>query len=150
MTLTTKETLLLKDLRSQEQLCIDKYAKGAAEACDQQLKDLFTRLRENETQHLQTLDQIASGTVPQLNQNAGGKTYPQITPSTCQQDQKNKDAYLCSDALSMEKHVSATYNTSIFEFVDVNARNVLNHIQKEEQEHGEQLYNYMSVNGMYC
>jgi ferritin len=25
----------------------------------------------------------------------------------------------------------------------------LNHIQKEEQQHGEQIYNYMAQNGMY-
>jgi len=29
-------------------------------------------------------------------------------------------------------------------------RDALNHIQKEEQEHGKMLYDYMSVNGMYC
>ncbi|WP_334307029.1 spore coat protein [Intestinibacter bartlettii] len=28
-------------------------------------------------------------------------------------------------------------------------RQVLNHIQKEEQEHGEEIYNYMNKHGMY-
>ena len=28
-------------------------------------------------------------------------------------------------------------------------RQTLNHIQKEEQEHGKLLYDYMKVNGMY-
>jgi spore coat protein CotF len=149
MTLTAKETSLLKDLRSQEQLCIEKYAKGAAEAHDSQLKNLFTQLGQTETQHLQTLDQISSGTVPQMNAGSGGKSYPAIQPSTCTEEQKKTDAFLCSDALAMEKHVSASYDTCIFEFVDPNVRNVLNHIQKEEQQHGERIYNYMAVNGMY-
>ncbi len=59
------------------------------------------------------------------------------------------DKALCMDMLSMEKHVSSTYDTVIFECADTNIRQVLNHIQKEEQEHGEQLFNYMQANGMY-
>ena len=61
----------------------------------------------------------------------------------------NHDKMLCQDSLSTEKYVSSTYDTTIFEFRDTNARQVLNHIQKEEQEHGEKIYNYMSQHGMY-
>ncbi len=262
MQLTQKESTLLKDLRSQEQLCIDKYAKYSNEACDEQLKSLFSQIRQREQQHLQTLDQIASGTVPQMQAQGGGSQQPmqmqgggsqqpmqaqgggsqqsmqaqggssqqsmqaqggsqqsgsqqgmnaqqggsqqgmnaqqqsgsqqgmnaqqqsgsqqgmnaqqggsqqgmnaqqggsqqqsgsqqnmQFKPSNCSAQEKQKDAYLCSDALSTEKHVSSTYNTCIFEFSDSNVRNVLNHIQKEEQQHGDQIYKYMSANGMYC
>lgn len=56
---------------------------------------------------------------------------------------------LCTDLLSTEKHVSSVYNICVFEFRDTNIRDTLNHIQKEEQQHGEQIYNYMSQNGMY-
>lgn len=66
-----------------------------------------------------------------------------------QMNYNETDKLLCQDALSTEKYVSSTYNTSIFEFRDKNIRQVLNHIQKEEQEHGEQIYNYMSQHGMY-
>ena len=48
----------------------------------------------------------------------------------------------------MEKHVSTTYNTAIFEFRDAQARDALNHIQKEEQQHGKRIYDYMAANGM--
>ena len=150
MTLTQKETSLLKDLRAQEQLCIEKYAKYASDACDCQLKNLFTQIGQNETRHLQTIDQICSGTVPQMNASGGSQNQQQnIQVSNCSAQDKHKDKYLCADALAMEKHVSSEYNTCIFEFSDVGVRNALNHIQKEEQEHGEQLYKYMSVNGMY-
>ena len=48
----------------------------------------------------------------------------------------------------MEKHVSGVYNMSIFEFRAPQARDVLSHLQKEEQQHGEMLYGYMARNGM--
>ena len=56
---------------------------------------------------------------------------------------------LCQDSLSGEKYVSSTYDAAIFEFRDTNARQILNHIQKEEQEHGEKIYNYMEQYRMY-
>ena len=45
--------------------------------------------------------------------------------------------------------MSALYNTGVFEFSDVQARNMLNHIQTEEQQHGQKIYEYMNANGMY-
>ena len=59
------------------------------------------------------------------------------------------DKMLCQDSLSTEKYVSSTYNTAIFEFSNTQIRQVLNHIQKEEQEHGQKIYNYMNQHGMY-
>ena len=41
MQLTPKEASLLKDLKGQEQLCVDKYNRHAASANDPQLKNLF-------------------------------------------------------------------------------------------------------------
>ncbi len=41
MILSQKETMLLQDLKTQEQLCVDKYNKYANQACDGQLKQLF-------------------------------------------------------------------------------------------------------------
>ena len=32
---------------------------------------------------------------------------------------------------------------------DENVRNILNHIQKEEQNHGKMIYDYMKANNMY-
>ena len=40
------------------------------------------------------------------------------------------------------------YDTSIFAMQSVAVRDALNHIQKEEQEHGEKLSSYMMQNGM--
>ena len=48
-----------------------------------------------------------------------------------------------------EKYVSGTYDTAIFEFVDTRVRDLLNHIQKEEQQHGEAVFLYMQSKGLY-
>lgn len=150
MTLTQKETTLLKDLISQEEVCIEKYNKYSTDASDGQLKNLFSQLGQTERQHLDTLNQILMGTVPAVNAGGGGGNTQTMAASADNNSNKENDKFLCMDALSMEKHVSSSYNTSIFEFSNTNVRNVLNHIQKEEQQHGEKIYNYMSQNGMYA
>ena len=73
----------------------------------------------------------------------------QCKMSSCNEVEKKNDGYLCKDALSMEKHVSSVYNTGVFEFSSPVLRDTLAHIQKEEQNHGEQLYNYLNCNNMY-
>ena len=147
--LTQKETDLLKDMKDQEQLCIDKYTKHSECACDAQLTNLFSQMAQTERNHLNTLYQICSGTVP--SPAGGSQTMPTFTATyTAETPDKKNDKYLCSDALAIEKHASHMYDTCIFEFADENVRKVLNHIQKEEQDHGKMLYDYMEVNGMYC
>ena len=48
MTLTQKETGLLNDLRSSEQLCIEKYSKYSTMANDPALKTIFSDLSRAE------------------------------------------------------------------------------------------------------
>ena len=150
MTLTQKETGLLSDLKSQEQLCIEKYTKYEGEACDPQLKTLFASIKTTEESHLDTINKIMGGEEVKMPANVPEAKKWTGTMSVCNADQKNKDAFLCKDALSMEKHVSSLYDTSIFEFSNTTLRDTLNHIQKEEQNHGEQIYSYISANSMYC
>lgn len=152
MQLTQKETSLLKDLKSQEKLCVDKYTKYAGQALDPQLKELFTTIANVEQQHLNTISQIEqSGNAPA--QQSGGTQSVKTTFTSNygmgDTPDKQADCYLCSDLLADEKHVSGIYNTSIFEFKDKAIRDTLNHIQKEEQEHGKAIYDYMSTNNMY-
>ena len=150
MTLTQKETSLLNDLKSQEELCIEKYRKYGSEACDPALKNLFTSLMSTEQTHLSTLNRIMNG--EEVATSAPPTAVSEklsCTPSTCPADSKSRDAFLCKDALAMEKHASSLYDTSIFEFSSPTLRDTLNHIQKEEQNHGEKLYEYMKCNNMY-
>lgn len=149
MTLTAKESALLKDLKDQENLCAEKYERAAASAVDGQLKGLFTALAENEREHLKTLSEIECCTpsVPGCEE----KPLPCFTQTYTVSDSpdKTQDCFLCTDMLTAEKHASSLYDTCIFEFEDESARKCLNHIQKEEQEHGKMVYDYMKANNMY-
>ena len=151
MQLTQKETSLLKDLKGQEKLCVEKYTKYASSALDPQLKELFTSIANVEQQHLNTISQIESGSMPQANSGSSQTVKTSFTSNYGMGDTPDKqaDCYLCSDLLADEKHVSGLYNICIFEFNDKQLRDTLNHIQKEEQEHGKAIYDYMSANNMY-
>ncbi|MEG0771265.1 MAG: spore coat protein [Clostridia bacterium] len=149
MKLTQKETTLLKDLKQGEKLCIKRYEKSSKEACSEPLKKLFTKLSLKETEHLNTINNIIKGKVPEVPAKKKSALKPKYDVSYNTKE-KTQDAFLCEDSLSAEKHISSLYNTCIFEFTDVNLRNILNHIQKEEQEHGESLYDYMNQCGMYA
>lgn len=62
---------------------------------------------------------------------------------------KATEKEMCIDMLNTEKYVSGTYDTTIFECQSAQVRDVLNHIQKEEQKHGEAIFAYMQSKGMY-
>lgn len=169
--LSNKERMLLEDEKEQEQLCIDKYTEYSTTAHDPELQNLFSQLAQKEQQHLDTINQLLNGIMPNMNSGQGQQQQQQsnmqnsinlniqngIQPQFMQQPNLNigissydkHDKMLCLDSLSGEKFVSSTYNTTIFEFRDKNIRQILNHIQKEEQEHGEKIYNYMASHGMY-
>ncbi len=155
MTLSQKETMLLEDLKSQEKLCVEKYTQYSSEACDNQLKSLFSQIGQTEQGHLNTIEQIMGGTVPNMNSGSGqsGSGQQQWSGGSSSYSNnptgKQRDQFFCADILSTEKHVSSVYDTCIFEFKDEQIRNALNHIQKEEQQHGKQIYDFMSANGMY-
>ena len=151
MTLTQKENSFLCDLKSQEQLCIEKYSKYATMAHDPALKQLFGDISRTEQAHLSTICEILGGKEVSMPSESPSATAAKITPSPspCDADDKQEDGYLCRDSLAMEKHVSAVYDTAVFEFTSPVLRDTLAHIQKEEQNHGEMLYNYLAANGMY-
>ena len=148
MQLSQKETMLLSDMKSQEKLCIEKYSKNAQAANDVQLKNLFSELGEVERKHLTMLSDIGNGKVPTVSSGTGMARTFSATYSA-ESHEKTQDCFLCNDLLAIEKHASSVYDTCIFEFTDAGVRNVLNHIQKEEQNHGKAIYDYMKANGMY-
>lgn len=152
MQLTQKESSLIKDLKGQEQLCIDKYTKHAECASDPQLKVLFNAIADVERSHLSTLNSMENGTVPNMNGGGTAPTVPKTFTATYNAgdtEAKKSDCFLCSDLLATEKHASHLYDTCVFEFKDESARNALGHIQKEEQQHGKAIYDYMQTNSMY-
>lgn len=161
--LTTKERYLLEDQKSHESLCIEKYNNYANLAQDPQLKSLFSNHAKIEQEHLNSIQLLLNGQVPSMGNQQGGAANQQMQNQQMQQPQVNNsfqpqanianynstDKDLCTDMLMTEKYVSGAYNTAIFEFKDTQVRDVLNHIQKEEQKHGEAIFKYMESKGMY-
>ncbi len=160
MTFNQKETSLLKDLIKEEQICVDKYCRYKEQADDKQLCEIFAQIEKTEIGHHKSLCELQEGKIPKQlkQQKQGGSSSAQKKSSStkptrtytknCNSDSKKKDAYLCSDALSSEKRTSSLYNTCIFEFRDPNVRTFLNGIQTAEQNHGEEISEYMMVNNM--
>ncbi len=148
ITLTQKEKMMLEDLKSHEEVCIQKYKNYALQAGDQELGQLFTDYAAQEQQHYDTLNQMLNGQVPpapsqaQLQSGTGGGIKAGA-------GSYQNDALLCSDLLMTEKYISGNYDTAIFECTNPQIRQALNHIQKEEQQHGEGIFNYMQSKGMY-
>ena len=187
--LTQKEKMLLQDQKSHEEICIEKYTNYANIAKDPQLKQLFLTNAQNEREHLNTINQLLSGQVPQMSgQQSGGQQMSggqsgggqqmgsgmqsggsqqmssgmqsggsQQMGGSMQSGQQQSgssnfqatDKELCTDLLMTEKYVSGAYNIAIFEFKEPQVRDVLNHIQKEEQKHGESIFKYMESKGLY-
>jgi spore coat protein CotF len=152
--LSQKEKMLLQDQMSQEEICIQKYTSYAQQANDPQLKQMFNTYAQQEQTHYDTLNQISQGKVPnmQQGQQQGGQSQQSGQLAGQQPSNflcKSNDQHLCTDMLSTEKYVSGAYDTAIFEFQDHNVRAALNHIQKEEQGHGEGIFNYMKEKGWY-
>jgi len=156
LNLTQKERMLLQDQKNHEEICIKKYNDYASKTQCQELKQIFGNYATQEQEHLNSVNQILSGQIPQMNQQQGQQNQQQQGQLKQQSMNQNgsfvnsaEDKTLCDDVLMSEKFVSGAYDTAIFEMTDANVRKVLNHIQKEEQEHGEGIYNYMKSKGMY-
>lgn len=169
ITLSQKERMLLEDQKSHEQICIEKYTNYANETKDAQLKQIFNSNGQIERSHLNSINQLLNGQIPQMGQQQqqGQNSAQQQNQSFGQQTMTNQtsnlnntnntqssaanlsDADMCTDLLMTEKYVSGAYDTAIFEFRDPRVRDVLNHIQKEEQKHGEAIFQYMQSKGMY-
>ena len=176
MNFSTKERYLLEDQKNHEKICIQKYANYANLASDPQLKNIFKQNGQTEQEHYNTIDQLLKGQMPATNQQSGGQQsggqqssgqmqsgsqqsgnqmQSMLFQNTNQSGSQGNSSFnandrdLCTDMLMTEKYVSGAYNTAIFEFKDTQVRNILNHIQKEEQQHGEYIFKYMENNGMY-
>jgi len=148
--LTQKEKTLLEDHKTHEKICIQKYANYAKQAKDPQLKQLFNQYSAQEQQHYNTIDQLLQGQQPTISGNQDLQQQTQQMQSQPQAGMTNQhDAAFCTDMLMTEKFISNSYDTAIFESANSPVRQALQHIQKEEQQHGEGLFNYMQQNGMY-
>lgn len=164
--LTQKEQQLLSDQLNHEKVCIQKYGSYAQQVRDPQLKQMFSQYASEEQNHYDTVSQLLSGQSTDLSMNAGQGRLQGQSQQQRQTQQggesaglqssvgaagmtDQEDATILGDMLMTEKFVSGAYDTAIFESANSNVRQALQHIQKEEQQHGEGIFNYMSQHGMY-
>lgn len=116
------------------------------------LSDREAIIRKKELEHYDSLSQVLSGTVPQVNCNdSDGRDYqPKAAyTSVMSSEDKEHDAFLATDCIGTEKLISGEYNSDVFAFEDSGVRKLLADIQVEEQNHAEMLYKYKTVNGMF-
>lgn len=168
--LSQKERMLLEDEKNQEEICVIKYQNYSQIAQDPELKQLFQTLSKEEQKHYDAVNQLLSGQQPSMamgdqsgsqssgkssgsqmtqgNENLAGQINPTNPPSQINAGSQS-DKVLVSDLLSTEKFVSGIYDGAIFESANPTVRQTLQHIQKEEQKHGHQLFQYMNSHGMY-
>ncbi len=59
------------------------------------------------------------------------------------------DQQTLEDMLMTEKYVADNYNMTVLESASPQVRQALQHIQKEEQQHAEQIFNAMDERGWY-
>ena len=117
MILKEKERTVIQDLQTQEKSCIEKYGKYAQQARDPELKSLFQTLQKKEQEHYDSLSQVLSGTVPQVNCNdSDGRDYqPKAAyTSVMSSEDKEHDAFLATDCIGTEKLISGEYNSDVF------------------------------------
>lgn len=153
MILKEKERTVIQDLQTQEKSCIGKIWKiCTAGPGIRSLKAYFRHLQKKEQEHYDSLSQVLSGTVPQVNCNdSDGRDYqPKAAyTSVMSSEDKEHDAFLATDCIGTEKLISGEYNSDVFAFEDSGVRKLLADIQVEEQNHAEMLYKYKTVNGMF-
>ena len=170
--LSQKERMLLEDLKKEEDLCVIKYQNYAQQTQDSSLSQLFNKIASDEQKHYDTVNSLLQGsgqsgssqTVSQMGQSEGlqQSSSGKMSQATGKVDLSQmrsgggsgcggsgSDKYMLHDMLSTEKYVSSAYDTSVFECAQPSVRQALQQIQQDEQNHGEQLYQYMSSHGMY-
>ncbi len=149
MKLNQQEKMFLNDLRTQEEMCVEKYKFYSGEAKDAELKQLFRTIQKQEKAHYDALGEMLEGRTPQLSRSAGSEDYqPKATYKATDTPAKKHDCFLCTDSITTEKYVSSAYNNDLFRFASPDIRATLNDIQTDEQNHAELIYKYKTVNSM--
>lgn len=148
--LSQKERMLLEDLKKEEDLCVIKYQNYAQQAQDSNLSQLFNKIAGDEQKHYDTVNSLLQGGGQMGHMGPGGQMSQIGSGGQARMNSAGgSDKYMLHDMLSTEKYVSSAYDTSVFESANSNVRQALQQIQQEEQNHGEQLFQYMSSHGMY-
>lgn len=161
--LSNKERFLLEVEKYQQQLAIDKYNDYALQADDPGLKSLFSNLSKTEQKHLNIIDEILQGKIPNINKekfhpyyenNLDDTTYHinlgniTLTPINTE-SYHDGDKVICFNALTTQELLHSTYSTSNMEFNNKDLKNVLDFIINEKSESINYINEYMTKKGMH-
>ena len=149
MNLNQKEVQLITELKTQEQLCVQKYDFYAKQAKAPELKKLFKKISKMEQYHYDALNALSTGTVPTIkSRKPSAVSYEPQTAYAGDSTAKEFDKFLCTDIIATEKYVATAYNNDLFYFASPEVRNVLNAIMTDEQNHAEMIWMYKTANKM--
>lgn len=171
--LTQRERMMLQDGLKHEEVCVWKYRSHAERVSNPAAKTMLNEIAQDEQNHYNTINRFlggAPGGQPSFRVEAGMETQPvqgtlgqgrtgqaigqrvmggPQTGTVQKTSGTAEDALLLSDLLMIEKFVSGAYDTAIFEMRNPEIRQALQQIQKDEQKHGERIFNHMQQTGMY-
>ena len=175
MQLTSKEKSLISDTLTAEEICNQKYKYYAANANDQEVRDLFSDLVQQEDQHVQMLNDALNGNFDvEAAQQRSSSFRQKSTAGSSKSDVKmtNKKADMeiaktsmsaknttdveglddrqrLQDALMTVKHLSGNYDISILEAANNEVFQTLEQIQHDKHFHKQEIFNLMNQKGWY-
>lgn len=160
--LTNKERFLLEGEKYQQQLAIDKYNNFSLQAADPILKTIFSNLSEIEENHLNMVNEMLQGRIPQINTQNLHPYYTNtsslsneylnignITITSMDNSFDDGDKIICFDALTTEELLHSTYSASSLEFEESEYKNILSKIIDDKKNSLQYLNDYMIKKGMY-
>lgn len=160
--LTNKERFLLEGEKYQQQLAIDKYNNFSLQAADPILKTIFSNLSEIEENHLNMVNEMLQGRIPQINTQNLHPYYTNtsslsneylnignMTITSMDNSFDDGDKIICFDALTTEELLHSTYSASSLEFEESEYKNILSKIIDDKKNSLQYLNDYMTKKGMY-
>ena len=160
--LTNKERFLLEGEKYQQQLAIDKYNNFALQAADPILKTIFSNLSEIEENHLNMVNEMLQGRIPQINTQTLHPYYTNtsslsneylnignMTITSMDNSFDDGDNIICFDALTTEELLHSTYSASSLEFEESEYKSILSKIIDDKKNSLQYLNDYMTKKGMY-
>lgn len=160
--LTNKERFLLEGEKYQQQLAIDKYNNFSLQAADPILKTIFSNLSEIEENHLNMVNEMLQGRIPQINTQNLHPYYTNtsslsneylnignMTITSMDNSFDDGDKIICFDALTTEELLHSTYSASSLEFEESEYKNILSKIIDDKKNSLQYLNDYMIKKGMY-
>lgn len=160
--LTNKERFLLEGEKYQQQLAIDKYNNFSLQAADPILKTIFSNLSEIEENHLNIVNEMLQGRIPQINTQNLHPYYTNtsslsneylnignMTITSMDNSFDDGDKIICFDALTTEELLHSTYSASSLEFEESEYKNILSKIIDDKKNSLQYLNDYMIKKGMY-